>query len=91
MRQWTAATILAATIILATGATACSPTPSGEAYLYVAAPITGDMSSRGQEIAGGARLRAEEANLAGGAPPVKQAGADAGLLQELMSALSANA
>lgn len=44
----------------------CSPTPSGEAYLYVAVPLTGDMASRGQEIAGGARLRADEVNREGG-------------------------
>ncbi|MBI2863176.1 MAG: branched-chain amino acid ABC transporter substrate-binding protein [Chloroflexi bacterium] len=39
---------------------------SGEAYLYVAAPLTGDMSSRGQEIAGGVRLRVDEVNRDGG-------------------------
>ncbi len=40
--------------------------PSGEVYLYVAVPLTGDMASRGQEIAGGARLRADEVNRQGG-------------------------
>lgn len=40
--------------------------PSGEAYLYVAVPLTGDMASRGQEVAGGARLRAAEVNREGG-------------------------
>ncbi len=60
-----AAIVLGAFLLVAAG-TACSPGPSGEIYLYVAAPITGDMASRGQEIAGGARLRAEEANRNGG-------------------------
>lgn len=44
----------------------CASTPSGEAYLYVAVPLTGDMANRGQEIAGGARLRADEVNREGG-------------------------
>lgn len=57
---------LAVLLILAAGAAACSPGPSGEAYLYVAVPLTGDMASRGQEIAGGVRLRADEANREGG-------------------------
>lgn len=57
---------IAVLLLAAVALSGCSPTPSGEAYLYVAAPITGDMASRGQEIAGGARLRAEEANRGGG-------------------------
>ncbi len=44
----------------------CSGAPSGESYLYVAVPLTGDMANRGQEIAGGARLRADEINRQGG-------------------------
>lgn len=46
-------------------ATSCQGT-SGEAYLYVAAPLTGEMASRGQEIAGGVRLLAEQVNQSGG-------------------------
>ncbi len=57
-------TIAALFIALALGG--CSPTPSGEAYLYVAAPLTGDLASRGQEVAGGVRLRADEVNREGG-------------------------
>lgn len=51
-------------IALLTGG--CSSGPSGEAYLYVAVPLTGDMASRGQEVAGGVRLRADEVNREGG-------------------------
>jgi len=46
--------------------TGCKAGTSGEAYLYVAVPLTGDMANRGQEIAGGVRLRADEVNRAGG-------------------------
>jgi branched-chain amino acid transport system substrate-binding protein len=53
-------------IVLALSLAACSPSPSGEVYLYVAVPLTGDMASRGQEVAGGVRLRADEVNRAGG-------------------------
>ncbi len=53
--------------ILGTSVAGCTPGPSGEAYLYVAVPLTGDMANRGQEIAGGARLRADEVNREGGA------------------------
>ncbi len=66
MMRLAAAGFLMALSILAAGAVGCSPGPSDEAYLYVVAPITGDMASRGQEVAGGARLRAEEANRSGG-------------------------
>ncbi|HLE81900.1 MAG TPA: branched-chain amino acid ABC transporter substrate-binding protein [Dehalococcoidia bacterium] len=45
---------------------ACASGPSAEAYLYVAVPLTGDMAARGQEIAGGVRLRADEVNREGG-------------------------
>lgn len=58
-----------ATAVLALVTTAlagCRPGPSGDAYVYVAVPLTGDMASRGQEIAGGARLRADEVNGDGG-------------------------
>jgi branched-chain amino acid transport system substrate-binding protein len=65
MRLCSAVTIVIALVLLAATA-GCNPTPSAEAYLYVVAPITGDMASRGQEVAGGARLRAAEANNAGG-------------------------
>ncbi len=56
----------AAALGLLFGASSCSPSPSGEAYLYVAVPLIGDMASRGQEIAGGVRLRADEVNREGG-------------------------
>src|SRR5512140_3530239 len=63
--------LLAMLLVLAVAASAvalpgCSGGPSGEVYVYVAVPLTGDMASRGQEIAGGARLRADEVNRAGG-------------------------
>ncbi|MBI4317346.1 MAG: branched-chain amino acid ABC transporter substrate-binding protein [Chloroflexi bacterium] len=57
-------TVAFALLILALAG--CTPGPSGEAYLYVAVPLTGDMASRGQEIAGGVRLRADEVNREGG-------------------------
>lgn len=47
-------------------AAACVGGPSGEAYLYVNAPLTGEMASRGQEIVGGVRLLADETNRQGG-------------------------
>src|SRR3990170_1650306 len=55
----------AVSLLLATTLLGCSGT-SGESFLYVAVPLTGDMASRGQEIAGGVRLRADEVNRAGG-------------------------
>jgi len=59
--------LAAAGLLLMTLALAgCTSGPSSEAYLYVAVPLTGDMASRGQEIAGGVRLRADEVNRAGG-------------------------
>jgi len=58
---------MAAMCLLALALAGCTPGPGGEAYLYVAVPLTGDMASRGQEIAGGVRLRADEVNREGGA------------------------
>ena len=58
-----AAVVLAALVFAVGG---CTPGPSGEAYLYVVVPLTGDMANRGQEIAGGTRLRADEVNRQGG-------------------------
>lgn len=57
---------VAGLVFLITALAGCRSGPSGEAYLYVAVPLTGDMASRGQEIAGGARLRADEVNRDGG-------------------------
>ena len=54
--------VLALAVLLA----ACVGGPSGEAFLYVNAPLTGEMASRGQEIAGGVRLLADEVNRQGG-------------------------
>ncbi|MDO8670442.1 MAG: branched-chain amino acid ABC transporter substrate-binding protein [Dehalococcoidia bacterium] len=65
LRRSLAIVLIASSFALALG---CSGVTSfsGEAYLYVVAPLTGDMSSRGQEIAGGVRLRADEVNKTGG-------------------------
>ncbi len=46
--------------------TACSSAPTKEATLYVAAPMTGFQANGGQTVVGGARLKAEEVNRAGG-------------------------
>jgi branched-chain amino acid transport system substrate-binding protein len=56
------------TLSLLLGASACSGPPqlSGEAVIYVAAPLSGDQADGGQSVLGGVRKRAEEANLAGG-------------------------
>ncbi len=59
--------VLFAFLVVLAAVAGCAPGPSGEAYLYVAVPLTGDMASRGQEVAGGTRVRAEEANRSGGA------------------------
>jgi len=58
------AVILAALVTLAscTG----SPKLSGEAVIYVAAPLSGDQADGGQSVLGGVRKRADEANRAGG-------------------------
>ena len=49
------------------GLAGCGPPPlSGEAIIYVAAPLSGDQADGGQSVLGGVRKRAEEANLAGG-------------------------
>jgi len=59
--------LFAAAVVAVTLTSAgCSSAPSSEGYLYVAAPLTGDMASRGQEIAGGVRLMADEVNRGGG-------------------------
>ncbi len=46
--------------------TACSPGPTKEATLYVAAPMSGFQANGGQTVVGGVKLKAEEANRAGG-------------------------
>lgn len=58
--------VLIGLVALALGSGGCISGPSGEAYLYVVVPLTGDMASRGQEVAGGARLRVHEVNNEGG-------------------------
>lgn len=60
------AILIGGLLVLIPALASCSSGPSGEAYLYVAAPLTGDMANRGQEISGGARLRADEVNREGG-------------------------
>ncbi|MHB1133739.1 MAG: branched-chain amino acid ABC transporter substrate-binding protein [Chloroflexota bacterium] len=46
----------------------CTQTPSlsGEAYLYVMGPLSGDQADGGQSVLGGARKKADEINRAGG-------------------------
>ncbi|RME84014.1 MAG: branched-chain amino acid ABC transporter substrate-binding protein [Caldilineae bacterium] len=44
----------------------CGSRSKGEAILYVAAPMSGFQANGGQTVVGGVRLRAEEANRAGG-------------------------
>lgn len=45
---------------------ACSSRPKGEALLFVAAPMSGFQANGGQTVVGGVRLKAEQANRAGG-------------------------
>ncbi|HEY54314.1 MAG TPA: branched-chain amino acid ABC transporter substrate-binding protein [Caldilineae bacterium] len=45
---------------------ACSSGPTKEATLYVAAPMSGFQANGGQTVVGGVKLKAEEANRAGG-------------------------
>jgi branched-chain amino acid transport system substrate-binding protein len=53
-------------IVLALAA-ACGPAgPKGEVIVYVAAPLSGFQANGGQTVLGGARLKAEEINAAGG-------------------------
>ncbi len=62
MRKYPLITLLIFLLIL----TACSSAPTKEATLYVAAPMTGFQANGGQTVVGGARLKAEEVNRAGG-------------------------
>ncbi|MCP4168436.1 MAG: branched-chain amino acid ABC transporter substrate-binding protein [Chloroflexi bacterium] len=62
MRKYPLFTFLIFLLIL----TACSSAPTKEATLYVAAPMTGFQANGGQTVVGGARLKAEEVNRAGG-------------------------
>jgi branched-chain amino acid transport system substrate-binding protein len=41
-------------------------TPTGEITVYVAVPLSGFQANGGQTVVGGARLRAEQANMQGG-------------------------
>ena len=45
---------------------ACTNQPKGEALLFVAAPLSGFQANGGQTVVGGVRLKAEQANRAGG-------------------------
>ena len=65
-RLWRLFSVSSSSLLLILALSGCTPAPSGEAYLYVAVPLTGDMASRGQEVAGGVRLRADEVNREGG-------------------------
>jgi branched-chain amino acid transport system substrate-binding protein len=54
--------------LLVTALVGCGGMPalSGEAVIYVAAPLSGDQADGGQSVLGGARKRADEVNRAGG-------------------------
>ncbi len=53
-------------VIAAAGCFGGPPKLSGEAIVYVVGPMSGDQAEGGQSMAGGARLRADEVNRAGG-------------------------
>jgi branched-chain amino acid transport system substrate-binding protein len=55
-------------LLLAAPLAACRPGPalSGEAIVFVVGPLSGDQAEGGQSMVGGARLKAEEVNRAGG-------------------------
>ncbi len=55
--------ILSLTLLLFAG---CTARPKGEATLFVAAPMSGFQANGGQTVVGGARLKAEQQNRAGG-------------------------
>jgi len=56
-----------ALLIVVLLAAACGPgKPQGEVIIYVAAPLSGFQANGGQTVLGGARLKAEEINKAGG-------------------------
>ncbi|MCL5108673.1 MAG: branched-chain amino acid ABC transporter substrate-binding protein [Chloroflexi bacterium] len=62
------APLLAAVVAGTVAAAGCTQTPqlSGEAYIYVAAPLSGDQADGGQSVVGGAAKKADEVNRAGG-------------------------
>jgi branched-chain amino acid transport system substrate-binding protein len=65
-RRWVAL-LIGALLAVALSAMACGPGQlKGEAIMYVAAPLSGFQANGGQTVLGGARLKAEEINKAGG-------------------------
>ncbi len=59
-------------LILVLFLVACgAPQSKGEIYVYVAVPLSGFQANGGQTVLGGANLRAEQANRAGGAAGYK--------------------
>jgi branched-chain amino acid transport system substrate-binding protein len=52
--------------LLATAACTQQPQLSGEAVVYVAAPLSGDQADGGQSVLGGVRKKADEVNRGGG-------------------------
>ncbi len=59
--------IISIFIVIALLLTACGPGKlKGEVIVYVAAPLSGFQANGGQTVLGGARLKAEEINQAGG-------------------------
>jgi branched-chain amino acid transport system substrate-binding protein len=65
-RERTALVLLAALLLVLLFGCGGTPQLSGEAVIYVAAPLSGDQADGGQSVLGGARKRADEANRAGG-------------------------
>jgi len=57
---------LALVVLLALAGCTQTPSFSGEAVIYVAAPLSGDQADGGQSVLGGVRKRADEVNRAGG-------------------------
>ena len=64
-RAFVLAAILMALIVTACGGNGDTPT-EGDVVVYVAAPLSGFQANGGQTIVGGARLKADEINKAGG-------------------------
>ena len=65
MRFMLALVLILSTLFLLVSCTGPPPL-SGEAIIYVAAPLSGDQADGGQSVLGGVRKRAEETNLTGG-------------------------
>ncbi|MCL6646921.1 MAG: branched-chain amino acid ABC transporter substrate-binding protein [Chloroflexi bacterium] len=58
--------LLGGLLLLALASCRSAPSFSGEAIVFVVGPLSGEQAEGGQSVAGGARLRAEEVNRAGG-------------------------